>query len=259
MPASQSEVAGGDPGIPIVCEVAGASWLSVSSHDLVRLRAEAAAAYSQTIGMGTLKQTDEQSLVALLGLRKAIDDAGLQPADCESWALVATPRTLGRKRISDAIAKFREQGAWSMSPHLIPHTSLHSLSGLLSQALRQHGSNFGAGGLPGMESESLWAALPLLGGDGCPGLWLVLTGWDRESIGNDEIFCQTAVLGLRPARARSNLPRFCFQPSFGAKMSTSFSLEALGRAIQMRVDSSWQLDGAVCSLSYDAAELEIAA
>jgi hypothetical protein len=259
VPASESEVANGDPGIPIVCEVAGSTWLSVSSREIVRLRAEVAAAYSQMISVGTLKQTDEQCLVALLGLREAIDDTGLNRSDLENWALVATPRTLSRKRISESIAKFREQGVWSMSPHLIPHTSLHSLPGLLSQALQQHGPNLGAGGLPGRESESLWAALPFLCDSNCPGVWLVLTGWNRESIDANETFCQAAVLGLRAASAHSCRPQFCFQPSSISGGDSTFTLESLGQAIQQQSTTTWELDGARCSLSYFAAEMEIAA
>jgi hypothetical protein len=105
----------------------------------------------------------------------------------------------------ESLQKFREQGAWSVSPHIIPHCTLHSLSGLLSQVLGLHGPNIGAGGKPGGESEALTVAAAWLAADRLPGVWVVLTGWDVESPTNAGATCQAAVLALTAAEVTSPL------------------------------------------------------
>jgi hypothetical protein len=81
--------------------------------------------------------------------------------------------------------RFREEGAWGISPHLIPHRSLHAVSGTLSLALKIYGPNFGVGGGPQAESEGLAAAAALAAGGELPGVWAVLTGYDPEAIPPD--------------------------------------------------------------------------
>jgi hypothetical protein len=80
-----------------------------------------------------------------------------------------------------ALQRFAAEGAWGVSPHLIPHRSRHSISGTVSQALKIHGPNFGVGGGPGGTVEVLLAATALLEGKRLPGVWIVLTCLDPES------------------------------------------------------------------------------
>jgi hypothetical protein len=71
-------------------------------------------------------------------------------------------------------------GAWGVSPHLIPHRTLHSLSGTISQALGIHGPNLGVGGGPESAVEIMHVAGVFLAEGRFPGLWVVLSGWDPE-------------------------------------------------------------------------------
>jgi hypothetical protein len=80
------------------------------------------------------------------------------------------------------LQRFAAEGAWGVSPNLIPHRTLHSMSGTLSQMLKIHGPNLGIGGGPGSLLEVLRIATAMLHGDRLPGLWIVLTGWDPEPI-----------------------------------------------------------------------------
>jgi hypothetical protein len=243
---------------PITCVLAASSWASVRASDLPRLRSQVVAAFPKTLTLGTLKHADEQIIVALFAVRQALDAAALDMPACESWAIVAAPQSIGRRRVAESIVRFRDEGAWSMSPHIIPHCSLHSLPGMLSQALGQHGPNFGAGGIRGCESEAMWAALPLLQQNRWPGAWVVLTGWDHDRLPNHQASCQAAVLGLRAGAKSASLPQVGFVPEAAPSGRIPFTLESVGRAIRERLDVCWDLDGAACSLSFTA-HLEAAA
>ncbi len=72
------------------------------------------------------------------------------------------------------------EGAWGISPHFIPHHSLHAVSGTISQALKIHGPNFGIEASPGGMAEALTVAATLLATGDLPGLWLVLSEFEPE-------------------------------------------------------------------------------
>src|SRR5262249_6770324 len=107
---------------------------------------------------------------------------GLTDTPWHDWGVLAAPRFLGRACLAQALQRFALEGAWGVSPHLIPHRSLHSVSGTVSQALGIHGPNFGVGGGPDSAAEGLLAAAALVAEQRVPGVWLVLTGWDPEPV-----------------------------------------------------------------------------
>jgi hypothetical protein len=152
-----------------------ASWCAVLGHAAVSATPETLPALRQRPGPAFFKQSDEQTVVGLAAVYRALDEAGLDPASLGGWGVVAGPRFLGRSVMAVTLKRFAEEGAWGMSPHLIAHRSLHALSGTISQALGLHGPNFGAGGGPGADGEALLAAAALLADGELPGLWLVLT------------------------------------------------------------------------------------
>jgi hypothetical protein len=59
------------------------------------------------------------------------------------------PCLIGRDMIGQAVSDFIREGAWGVSPHVIPHRSLHSTSGTITLALDCRGPNYGIGGGPG--------------------------------------------------------------------------------------------------------------
>jgi len=152
-----------------------ASWCAVLGHAAVSATPETLPALRQRPAPAFFKQSDEQTVVGLAAVYRALDAAGLDPAALGGWGAVAGPRFLGRGVMDLTLRRFAEEGAWGMSPHVIPHRSLHALSGTVSQALRLHGPNFGAGGGPGADGEALLAAAALLADGELPGLLLVLT------------------------------------------------------------------------------------
>ncbi len=102
--------------------------------------------------------------------------------DFADWGVLAAPRLPGRLSGAATLNRFVELGVPAISPHIIPQHSLHAVSSAVSVALGMHGPNFGIGGGPESTAEGLLAALTFLRTARVPGMWLVLTEWDREPI-----------------------------------------------------------------------------
>jgi len=160
-----------------------------------------------------LKHADEQTVAGLAAVSRAMDDHGLENLDFSPWGVIAAPRFLGRAALAVALARFATEGAWGISPHLIPHRSLHALSGTVSQALKIYGPNYGVGGGSDGAAEAILAASALLVDGDLPGLWVVLTGFDPESVPADpapgkatsgSADCVAVALALVPARQRQH-------------------------------------------------------
>jgi hypothetical protein len=121
-----------------------------------------------------LKQSDEQTVAGLAAVCHAAVSLG--PCDFTQWGVVAAPRFPGRPAFVHAVERFKVEGAWAVSPHYIPHRSLHSLAGTISLALKARGPNFGAGGV----ADALLTAVALLDDPNLAGVWVVLTALDPE-------------------------------------------------------------------------------
>jgi hypothetical protein len=132
-----------------------------------------------------LKHADEQTVACLAAVLEAIAASNLAPEGpgvFARWAAVCGPRFIGRDVIAQAVPNFRTEGPWGVSPHVIPHRSLHSPSGALSVALGIQGPNLGAGGGNGSEAEALLTALTLLWGQKPPGVWLVTSSQSLDGV-----------------------------------------------------------------------------
>lgn len=164
----------------ICCEVSAHALLRVPLESLPELRRHPGCVGGAPLPVSFLKHADEQSVAGLAAVYRAIQQSALQELCFRDWGVVAAPRFLGRPTMAAALQRFAAEGAWGVSPHLIPHRSLHSLSGTVSQALKIHGPNFGVGGGPGGAVEALLAALALLERKRLPGVWIVLTCLDPE-------------------------------------------------------------------------------
>ncbi len=166
---------------------------AVSAHAALRVPGDAVAALRKPLNPLTgeplspafLKNADDQSVVALAAVSAAVRDHGLAGRDFSAWGVIAAPRFLGRGVMGHVLHRFLQEGAWGISPHLIPHRSLHAVSGTVSQALKIHGPNFGVGGGPGAESEALLVASTLVWKRQLPGVWVVLTGYEPEMVPAD--------------------------------------------------------------------------
>jgi len=110
------------------------------------------------------------------------------PAELASpaWGVVAASCGAGRLMGAASLAATRAAGAVGVSTHVVPQCSLHAAASLISVLLGLHGPHFGIGGGPEAFAEALPVAAATLGlvAPGA-GLWLVLTGWDREPVLDD--------------------------------------------------------------------------
>jgi hypothetical protein len=198
------------PARSVACDVAAHAGVRVPCEAVGPLRRQPGPIYGDPFPTSFLKHVDEQTVVGLTAIFQAIHDHGLTPAPGNSgfsaWGVVAAPRFLGRSTMAAALQRFAAEGAWGVSPHVIPHRSLHSVSGTVSQALRIHGPNFGVGGGPGAAAEAVLAAAALLACRHLPGVWLVLTALDPEVAPDDKgrpapgTLCAALALALVPAR-----------------------------------------------------------
>jgi len=142
-------------------------------EEIAALRKVPAPGHSFPVSL--LKNADEQTVVVLGALMAAVDRLGLPLHRYRDWGVLAAPRFIGRDCIGQAIPEYTREGPWSVSPHIIPHRSLHSTSGTLTLALGSGGPNHGVGGGPEGESEGLLCALALLVERAVPGVWLALS------------------------------------------------------------------------------------
>jgi hypothetical protein len=124
-------------------------------------------------------------VAALAAVYQAIGKHAMAGVNFSQWGIVAAPTYLGRSAVAEALQRFADEGAWGISPHTIPHHSLHAISGTISQAFKAHGPNFGIGGGPGAAAEAMMVAATLLSTGDLPGLWLVLTEYEPAQIPTD--------------------------------------------------------------------------
>lgn len=159
----------------VCCEIAADAVVRANLESLEQLRRQPGPVPGEPLPAALLKHADEQTVAGLCAVNQAIAKAGWQTTRFCDWGVVAAPRFLGRPAMAAALQRFAAEGAWGVSPHLIPHRSLHSISGTVSQALKIHGPNFGVGGGPEGHIEALLAATALLVRKQLPGVWVVLT------------------------------------------------------------------------------------
>jgi hypothetical protein len=197
---------------PVGCAVAGFGIAQVLAAELPALRQKPGCVAGEPLPSSFLKHADDQTVAGIAAVLRALA-GGLDGTPFRDWGVVAASRFMGRTTLAAALVKFKAEGAWGISPHLIPHRSLHSLSGTVSQALKIHGPNFGTGGGPGGASDALMNAAALLHGSDLPGVWVVLTGWEPEPytdaagrILTPDCVCKAVALALVPvAKSASRL------------------------------------------------------
>jgi hypothetical protein len=172
-------------GSAMICPVAGFGIVRATPDLIGSLRRNPVPPPGAPLPVAFLKHADEQTVVGIAAVYQAIYNHNLAGVDFTNWGVVAAPSFLGRAMLLQTLKRLAAEGAWGVSPHLIPHHSIHAVSGTVSQALRIHGPNFGIGGGPDAVVEALTVAATLVADRSLPGLWLVLTEHDPEFIPAD--------------------------------------------------------------------------
>ncbi len=194
------------------CDVVARARLVAGTGEIAALRRSPGKLGSSELRPGLLKHVDEQAVVGLATVLQAIRDAGLDPSGFGPWGVVAAPVFPGRAAFDTAFPTFLADGAWGVSPLLISSHSLHSVSGMISLALKAQGPNLGVGGTPGDEEQALLAAATMIAESAVTGVWVVFTGWN--SAGGDEApgVCEATALALTASRPRWGGPRLTIAP-----------------------------------------------
>lgn len=224
------------PETVLACDVVACASARATLEQMPGLRQKPGPGAGLSLPTNFLKHSDEQSVVGLAAVLRAIDAGHLTDTRFTDWGVVAAPCFLGRGTLIQALERYDAEGAWGISPHFIPHRSQHAVSGTISQALKIHGPNFGAGGGPGGGADALLAGAVLLQGNALPGVWVVLTGWDPEFIPDRDgrpttsTECQAVALALTASQQQwcgahvRIVPGASFQQRNG---TTAFSAQPL--------------------------------
>ena len=153
------------------------------------------------------KYSDEQTILAVQALDSTMERHGIDVKSLAECAVIAAPQFLGRVQGAHAFGRFLRAGASSISPHLIPQHSLHSVSGAISVLLGCHGPNLGVGGGPHALDDALLTAATLLESGTTPNCLLVCTAWDpeplpdREGQCTNEPICHAFAVALKQGQA----------------------------------------------------------
>jgi hypothetical protein len=201
-------------GAVVSCDVLAHHTVHATAETIQLLRRRPGPGPGETLPLSFLKHADEQTVVSVAAVLEAIHHFPLADVDFTTWGVVAAPSFLGRATLVSAMKRYEAEGAWGISPHFIPHRSQHAVSGTLSQVLKIHGPNFGAGGAPGTGVDALLAGAVLLEGNRLPGAWVVLSDWEPEMIPDENgglapanAVCWATALALVPAQAGWQGPR----------------------------------------------------
>jgi hypothetical protein len=196
-----------------------------------------------------LRQSDDQTITALAAVTRLLPLLGnARHHRFDRWGLLTACRYVGRSNLVIALNRFRAEGVWGVSPHLIPHYALHSPSGTLSLALGLHGPNLGLGGGLFSGFEGLLTALTWLKGGIVPGVCLVFCGWHPEYVPDPQgeptnpCRCLALALALVPASSVAghlDRPRLRLAPSRPASAPLALDLAQVGELLdRSRTDES---------------------
>jgi hypothetical protein len=259
------------PGGTSRCLVAGHAACRMPLSELQGLRQVRLEMQGKLLPANFFKHSDEQTIAAMHAAARVVQGPAWANEDFQDWGAVACPRFFARAPMAAALQRYEAEGAWGISPHLIPHRSLHTVSGTLSQALKIHGPNYGVGGGTDGAAETLLAAAALLAGGTVRGVWVLLTGFDPEVVpiypfSSDSPApasdCVAVALALRPAHAsQSGLFLEVGMDRLGMhnRLAETLSLEKLAAVLHDGpAPAEWKLNcGGWCRLEFAGAAVEI--
>ena len=170
------------PGRNLICQVAAWSVMRTGGEELAKLRRNPGEAAGIKLSPSFLKHSDDHTVISLAAVLKALADGKQSFATYRDWGVVAGPKMFGRDMMTWVVTRYLAEGAWGIPPHIIPHGTLHAVSGTISQALSIHGPNMSVSGGPDACAQAFLFAATLLADNNLPGLWLVLSAFEGEKL-----------------------------------------------------------------------------
>ena len=95
----------------ICCPLAGFGVLRAAAEQIVSLRRNPVPEPGQPLPISLLKNVNEQTVVGLAALYRAIHDHNLHAIDFAHWGVIATPCFLGRAKLAHLLQRFAVEGA----------------------------------------------------------------------------------------------------------------------------------------------------
>jgi len=201
--------------VPVVCcQVATHAAVRATPELLAQWRRQPPPVTGQPLPASLVKHSEDQTLVAMAALHAAITARGWVGRSFGDWGVLSAANFFGRGGNAHTIQRFAQEGAWGVSPHIIPHQSLHAVSGTISQLLKIHGPNFGVSGAAQACQDAFLIAAALLAEGNVPGLWLLLSGHEREWLPAENgksaesarpLLCEAVAMALVPAGSEDGL------------------------------------------------------
>jgi len=198
-----------------------------------------------------LRYCDEQTVVGMAAVLRAIDRLPGQRPAFDRWGVVAASCQAGRLLGAATVIGTRKAGSQGVSPHVVPQCSLHSQASAVSVALSMHGAHFGIGGGPEAFDEGLLAACSMVSQP----LWLILTAWETEPTldgeGNptSDPVCRGLAVALLPGEIETGEATVVVVPGRGRDdPATSGDFSSMAPSMAARIQSPAE------SLSGDAAD-----
>ena len=198
--------------VGVGCDLIARASVRASAEEIAALRKAPGRLGEVAVASKVLTHADEQTVVGLSAVLKAIADFRLDPKGFDGWGVVAAPSFLGRAAFESAFPQFLGEGAWGVSPLLISCHSLHSVSGVVSQVLHARGPNLGVGGTPGGAESAFLAAAAMLTEGSARGVWVVVSGWEGADDGGTPKVCEALALALSEPRPGWSGPRMVIAP-----------------------------------------------
>ena len=161
------------------CAIRGHAYVEAPFTGVATLRDAPPPERAPALPSRFLRHCDEQTVVTVRAVLDVLSRLE-QPPAAESCGVVAAPCQAGRIVTARSLSQLRTGGAVTVSPHIVPQCSLHSIAGAVSVALGLHGPHLGIGGGPEALAEGLFAAFSLFECGACTSCWLLLSDWERE-------------------------------------------------------------------------------
>mgnify|MGYP006281418755 FL=1 len=227
-----------DAGGDAPCGIAGHAVCEARLSEIAALRDGAAPAGAPALPPRFLRHCDEQTVVGMHAVLRTIaalpDAVGL-----DGDAVVAASCQAGRIMAAKSLALLKTGGAVTVSTHIVPQASLHSVAGAVSVALGMHGPHLGVSGGPEALAEGLLSAITLAAAAGAPRVWLVVTEWDEEptldttGVAVDDPLCRALAIAIEPGCVAPLTLAVHFPTTSWPAPSSTGSLAGFARALEM--------------------------
>lgn len=169
---------------PAACGITGHALVSARLSEIAALRDRSGPPGSPALPARFLRHCDEQTVVGVHAVLAALAARPPEPGGLSRHAVVAASRRIGRLAAAKTLTGLAAGGGVSVSPHIVPQCSLHSVAGAVSVGLGMRGPHLGVGGGDDALAEGLFAAATIIHAAAAAGdppcVWLVATEWDAE-------------------------------------------------------------------------------